>query len=372
MSQQAAFSTSPTEPSSDAAVAASMEALPLAIVIVDGEGAVSYANPAAQALFGAGLGVLQAHGLASVMAPDSPVADVLDRVNRQGQVVVEHGVVLDLPRQRRELTVDLQAAPTEMPPHGAVIALHERTIAEQLDKQLTRRDAGRSVAAMAGTLAHEVRTPLSGIRGAAQLLETTAAPEYAEMLRMIREEVDRIGGLIDRMEAFGETTPPVTEPLNIHQVLDHVCTVAASGFAREVTIHRRFDPSLPPVLGNRDALVQVFLNLLKNAVEASPETGAEIEISTAFETGLSMSEGLGNARTRLPIVVSVQDSGAGIPEDVLPHLFDPFITTKTQGSGLGLALVAKIVSDHAGIIDVESRPRRTTFRVRLPGASGEV
>jgi len=349
-----------------AITADALEALPLAIIVVDPSDHVAYANPTAQSLLRTSLVSLQAHGLHTVLANDSPVIEILNRVRRQGRAVVEHGVALDLPGQADQFNVDIQAAPTELPAHSVVLALHERTIAAQLDTQVTRRRAGRSVAAMAGTLAHEVRNPLSGIRGAAQLLEATASLDDASLLRMIREETDRIGNLIDRMEVFGDSVPITTTPLNIHRILDHVCTVAASGFAKGVTIDRRFDPSLPPVMGHRDALVQVFLNLLKNAAEASPDQAAEIIITTRYETGLSMTEGLGQSRTRLPIVVSIQDNGAGIPDDVLPHLFDPFITTKSYGTGLGLALVAKTVADHAGMIDVESKPRRTIFRVRLP------
>ena len=343
-----------------------LEALPLAIIVVDPADHVAYANPTAQSLLRTSLVSLQTHGLHTVFANDSPVMEILNLVRRQGRAVVEHSVALDLPGQVDPFNVDIQAAPTELPADSVVLALHERTIAAQLDTQVTHRRAGRSVAAMAGTLAHEVRNPLSGIRGAAQLLEATASIDDASLLRMIREETDRIGNLIDRMEVFGDSVPITSTPLNIHRILDHVCTVAASGFAKGVIIDRRFDPSLPPVMGHRDALVQAFLNLLKNATEASPDQAAEIVITTRYEAGLSMTEGLVQSRTRLPIVVSIQDNGAGIPDDVLPHLFDPFITTKSYGTGLGLALVAKTVADHAGMIDVESKPRRTIFRVRLP------
>jgi two-component system nitrogen regulation sensor histidine kinase GlnL len=250
-----------------------------------------------------------------------------------------------------------------------VVMLQERTIADKMDRQLTHRGAARSVTALAAMLAHEIKNPLSGIRGAAQLLEQSVPDEDRTLTRLICEEADRIVKLVDRMEVFTDERPIEREPVNIHVVLEHVKRLAQSGFARHIKFVEEYDPSLPPVFANRDQLIQVFLNLLKNAAESIGETApdGEIQLSTAFRPGVRLSiPGKAKARVSLPLEFCVKDNGPGVPEDLLPHLFDPFVTTKPTGSGLGLALVAKIVGDHGGIIECEAQPRHTTFRVLMP------
>ena len=340
-------------------------ALPDALLTVDGEDIVRYLNPAAEQFFGAGAGVLRDRPLDSLLQFDSPVVALIGKVREGLAAVTEYGVDMLSPH-RRPRAVDAQVTALPDTEGWVVVGLRERTIAQKLDRQLSHLGAGRTVAGLAAALAHEVKNPLSGIRGAAQLLEQNAGPGDRELTALIIEESDRICRLVDRMEMFSDSHPIERGAVNIHEVLEHVRRVVQSGFGGSLRFVERYDPSLPPVFGNRDQLVQVFLNLVKNAAEATTGGGGEIVLATRFEPGLRLSLASGGERLWLPLVVSIQDSGIGVPEELKAHLFEPFVSGKVGGTGLGLSLVAKIVGEHGGGVEFDSEPGRTEFRVLLP------
>jgi two-component system nitrogen regulation sensor histidine kinase GlnL len=350
-----------------------LNALPHPVIVVSPDGKIRDANAAAEAFFEVSVSLLRRHLLRDLVPFGSPLISLVEQVRNRGAAVNEYKVDLGTPRNPGDRLVDLYVAPLPEERDAVVVMLQERTIADKMDRQLTHRGAARSVIALAAMLAHEIKNPLSGIRGAAQLLEQSAGDDDRTLTRLICDEADRIVKLVDRMEVFADERPVERAPLNIHIVLDHVKRLAQTGVARHIKFIDDFDPSLPPVLANRDQLVQVFLNLIKNAAEAIGEntSGGEIVLSSAFRPGVRLSLPGAKTRISLPLEICVRDNGPGVPDELMPHLFDPFVTTKPTGSGLGLALVAKIVGDHGGIIECESLPRRTIFRVLMPVYTGE-
>lgn len=343
------------------------EALPNVILAVRRDGVIVDANAAAETFFEMSKASLIGYGLDRLLPFGSPALALVEEVRERGAAINEYRVDLGRPGQESDRRVDVHCAPLPESDGGVLIVLQERTIADKIDRQLTHQGAARSVSGLAAMLAHEIKNPLSGIRGAAQLLESALGDEDRALTRLICDETDRIVRLVDRMEVFSDQRPLEREKVNVHSVLDHVKQVARSGFARHIRFVETYDPSLPAVAGNRDLLVQAFLNLVKNAAESIGDAvDGEIELSSAFRPGVSL-RAMGERRpVGLPLEFCVRDNGPGVPDDMAPHLFDPFVTTKSSGSGLGLALVAKIVNDHGGVVECESHSRRTTFRILLP------
>jgi len=368
-------------------------ALPLAIVVLDEAGRFLFANAAAEQFFLASAAQLSEMNLADFVAPGDALLRLLEQVRGEGVSIAGHDLILESPRLSRR-SVGVHLAPLPEVKGAVVLKLQEGSAARAFDHGMGISPASRGVAGMAAVLAHEVKNPLSGIRGAAQLLEATLEPADRELAVLIRDEADRIRALVEQMEAFGEQPPEQRGAVNIHRVLEHVRRLAMSGFARHIRFVEAYDPSLPPVFGSRDQLVQVILNLVKNAAEAINESGTgggEIALSTAFQAGIYRAAGPGGGpgagpgtgpgggraggtaqedRRHVPLVVAVRDNGPGIAEGLKPHLFEPFVSGRRAGTGLGLALAAKIVDEHDGLIDVESRPGRTEFRLRLPVVTG--
>jgi two-component system nitrogen regulation sensor histidine kinase GlnL len=346
-------------------------ALPMPILVIGARQEVLFANPAAEQFFDTSVALLKKLSFGELIPSDSPLNQLIDQARERNSTAAERDVDLSTPRNGERIA-DVTVTPVVDPEGAVILTLQERGLAQRMDRQMMARGAVRSMHGMAAVLAHEIKNPLAGIRGAAQLLEEALDPSEREMTQLIIAESDRIRTLIDRMESFGDTRGFARHPVNIHEVLDRVRKVAESGFARGVTIIENFDPSLPAVLGDKDQLIQVFLNLVRNAADALPESGGEITLTTGYRPGVKFGAAVAGQRLSLPLEVTVRDNGSGVPPDIMPYIFDPFVTTKARGSGLGLALVAKIVNDHGGVIECDSVPRRTIFRVLLPKATAEV
>lgn len=346
-----------------------IDAMPMPVIELDRQNRILSTNSAAEQLFGMGRERLRERFIQHLLPQGSPLVALLEQVRAREGSIMEYGIDLSSSRANKgEHVADIYAAPLIDSDGGVVLVVQPRAMVDKMNRQLTHRDAVRSVSAMASMLAHEIKNPLSGIRGAAQLIEHSLPEAEKPLSTLIRSEVDRIVRLVERFEMFSDGRPVPMAPVNIHEILDHVMRLAENGFARTIAFRTDFDPSLPLIAGNRDRLVQSFLNLVKNAAEAigEAEENGRITLTTAFRPGVSVHIPTSGKRVALPFEVCVMDNGPGIPDHLLPHLFEPFVTSKASGTGLGLALVAKVISDHGGVIECERVKNQTVFRVLLP------
>ncbi len=369
ISQKPSRSTPPIDPHHHEAPppteAMILNAMASSVLVVTPAMRVAFVNPAAEQLLSASRTMLSDMPLEELMPADSPLLDRIRRVQTDGSSISDYSVELPFAKEVRHL-LDLHVSPLAERPGDVLVVLHPCSVANRLNHQLGHRGRARSVAVLGATLAHEVKNPLSGIRGAAQLLEPEIKESERPLVRLICDETDRICALVDQMEQFADLKPLHRGPVNIYEVLERVRRLAETGFGKGIRFIERYDPSLPEVDGDRDQLVQVFLNLIKNAAEAVPPEGGEIILTTQYHHGLSIRVPNSRERVDLPITVRIQDNGPGVSADIAGHIFEPFISTKHAGSGLGLPLVAKIVGDHGGFLEFENLERGALFRIHLP------
>jgi len=342
-----------------------IEALPAAIIVVDREAVCRVINAAAEDLLQVGRKNLLGRRLTEVIPDDCPLFSLIEQCRLSRSAVSDAEMAIEGPRLHLEY-LSVEVAPLDDPDGSVVLAMRDRGLEHRMARQSAAAEAAQSVRSMAGMLAHEIKNPLAGIRGAAQLLESKVGPAEAALAALIREESDRIVGLVNGVEIFADDRAPVLSTVNVHEALDHVCKLARVSFAAHATLREYYDPSLPPVHGNRDLLIQIFLNLVKNAAEACEGSESEIVVTTAYQAGFRIGERNKAHRQPRRIAVTVADTGPGVPEELLGNLFDPFVTSKPGGRGLGLALVAKLVRAHNGVIEFSSKPGATRFTVLLP------
>ncbi|MEM7423128.1 MAG: ATP-binding protein [Pseudomonadota bacterium] len=341
------------------------QAMPNPAFILDASGKVHAVNGSGENFLAMSAKALVGRQVSLLVGHDSRLSDLISRVQARGEALSEYNIEFNWPDTPVRIT-DIAAVPME--DKAVLIILHPRANAEAIGRHLSSRDAARSVVGMASMLAHEIKNPLAGISGAAQLLEMSLPSEDVELTTLIQEEADRIEKLVNRVEEFGDINLVRRQPVNIHDVLDRAAKSAKAGFASHVRFVEEYDPSLPPTLSDADQLIQVFMNLLKNAAEAAPPVGGVIMLKSAYRAGLKVRTGGGHTES-LPMQVTISDNGSGVPDDLKPHIFEPFVTSKSTGSGLGLALCSKIITDHGGVISCDSSPGFTTFRMMLPIAS---
>lgn len=339
-----------------------LNAMPSAILAVNKALEVEFVNPAAETYFGFSAHQVQGKQLAALPGFDTELCALCERSMHEAEVMSLFERIIALPQNHRIATIHL--APIwnsqENTAQSLLITIEKADGLDQVAASNSKQEATRTAGVMAAMLAHEVKNPLSGIRGAAQLLHDEVPPEHQPLTDLICMEVDRIRDLLAQVEVFAGGVPGQLTPVNIHEVLQYVITIAKNGFAPHVTFRERYDPSLPPVLSHRDLLVQLMLNVVKNSAEALTSTpDPTIILTTAYRSGHRYKVGQPSGkngtdeRVSLPIMVSIEDNGAGIPDAMRSQLFEPFISSKEEGRGLGLAIVAKIASDLGAVVELD-------------------
>ena len=349
-----------SRPSADAIWAS----IPLPALLIDAAGLIQDVNAPAEIFLNASAKSLIGQPLLDRLSIDAPMEDALARV-------IQHDSPLFISEadlttgERAPVQCALQLAPVQDHPGFILMLISPREIADRLGRAMHVTSAAKSAIGMAEMLAHEIKNPLAGISGAAQLLAMGLAGEDLELTDLIVEETHRIVKLLEQVEQFGNLRPPARKAVNLHDALDRARRSAIVGYGAAMQITEDYDPSLPPTFADPDQLMQVFLNLLKNASEAAGTAGGHIRLRTFYDHSLRRLRKDGTAAT-LPLQVEIMDDGPGIPPEIAADIFEPFVSGRENGTGLGLALVSKIISDHDGWISVDSVPGRTVFRISLP------
>ncbi|MGC8202390.1 two-component system sensor histidine kinase NtrB [Aliiroseovarius sp. PTFE2010] len=340
--------------------------LPVPTLIVDAEGAIFDANPAAEDFLNSSAKALRGHPILDRIVIDAPLEESFARVREHNAPLFINNVDVS-GGNAPPVHCNVQMAPLSGHAGSILLVMEPRQIADRLGQAQSVKSSARSAIGMAEMLAHEIKNPLAGITGAAQLLSMNLTADDLELTDLIVAESRRIVALLDQVEQFGNLRPPERKAVNIHDLLDRARKSAMLSYAANMRIVEEFDPSLPPTYVDGDQLLQVFLNLLKNASEAAGKDGGTIKIRTFYDLSLRLrrKDGTGGA---LPLQVEIIDDGPGLPPEIAADIFEPFVSGRENGTGLGLALVSKIISDHEGWIGVESVPGKTVFRISLPVA----
>jgi two-component system, NtrC family, nitrogen regulation sensor histidine kinase GlnL len=342
--------------------------LPVPALLLDGDDIIILSNPAAESFLNLSTRSLVGQRIWEKVMIDAPLEAPFARAraNRTSLFVNDVDVGSG---ENPPMMCNLQFAPLQGSDDLMIVMISPREIASRVTQNHSSAKAAKSAIGMAEMLAHEIKNPLAGITGAAQLLSMGLTTEDRELTDLIVEESRRIVKLLEQVEQFGNLRPPLLKPVNIHDVLDRARQSASVGFGAHMLYIEDYDPSLPRTMADADQLLQVFLNLLKNAAEANKDGGA-IRLHTFYDTSLRVRRNDGT-QSRLPLQIEIIDDGPGLPPAIAGDVFEPFVSGKENGTGLGLALVSKLIGDGGGWITVDSVPGRTCFRISLPLAPKE-
>ena len=338
--------------------------LPVPALLIDCEGRIIEANPAAETFFNASSRTLSGQPALDRLSIDAPMDEALARARANQSALFINDVDVTT-GERPPVQCNIQLAPMHDNPDIVMLLISPRDVADRMGRAMQVKSAAKSAIGMAEMLAHEIKNPLAGISGAAQLISMNVSAEDRELTDLIVEETRRIVKLLEQVEQFGNLRPPERRAVNIHDALDRARKSAQIGYAAHMTIIEDYDPSLPSTFADPDQLMQVFLNLIKNAAEAADRRGGTIRLHTFYDVSLRLRRRDGSGGV-LPLQIEIIDDGPGLPPEIASDVFEPFVSGRENGTGLGLALVSKIISDHGGWIGVESVPGRTVFRLSLP------
>ncbi len=342
--------------------------LPVPALLLDAGDVITECNPAAEAFLNLSSRMLTGEVVWQRIEVDQALADPFARARDQRSSLFVNDVDVGS-GTRAAMPCNIQFSPLRGSDTGMIMMISPREIATRMTQNASSAKAARSAIGMAEMLAHEIKNPLAGITGAAQLLSMGLTGDDLKLTDLIVEESRRIVKLLEQVEQFGNLSPPQLRGVNIHDILDRARQSATVGFASHMMFVEDYDPSLPRALADADQLLQVFLNLFKNAAQAG-HPGGVIRLHSFYDTALRVTRADGT-HARLPLQVEVIDDGPGLPPDIANEAFEPFVSGRENGTGLGLALVSKLVGQGGGWIGVEFAPGRTVFRLSLPLAPEE-
>lgn len=344
-----------------------LDSLRVGIIALDGQGRVEFLNAEASRILDLSRRASAGKPLAESLGDRHPVVSILMETLETGREVSRNACEIQQRRDARRLVVDLSASPIAAGHdiEGAALTLHDRTIGRELEDIVDQHARSELYAQLAAGIAHEIRNPLGGIRGSAELLANKLSDDLQRYPNLIVEQTDRIRRLLDDFAELTRGGDLRLQPTNIHEILDKMLLLQRqSQTLSKIEVHREYDPSIPKLELDSDRITQVFLNLVRNAGQAMSD-GGELTLRTRVETLYQLS-----ARSRKPlrmVRIDVEDSGAGIAPEDLPHIFTPFFTRREGGTGLGLALTQHWVVKHDGLIQVTPRQQGgTRVRVLLP------